>query len=634
MKIKTLSLLSALSLLLTIAVTLPPPARMQGRGVSVGAPAAAASASSYHALVIGNNAYTGLRKLKTAQADAREVAALLKEFYGFETRLLLDATRTQIVSALSAYRRELGGEANLLIYYAGHGIYDKEADKAYWLPVDAVRDDDANWISADDITTRIRAIPARHVLVVSDSCYSGTLTRGLGEALPRPNEREQFLRRMAAGRSRTLMASGGNEPVTDGGGDGRHSVFANALLRGLQVMDKGQFTGTELFTSYIVEPVAGRAEQTPEYNPLKNSGHESGDFIFVRIKTTGQNVEVTVKTPAPPKIDPSVFELEYWNAIKDSSDPEEYREYLEKYPQGQFAAIAKRRAAGGRGGNNTASRPPATAATDNATPPASVPKPAGGNAARPRAATNRYGIELVYVPAGSFMMGAENGVADEKPVHRVTISEGFYIGMYEVTQAQWQAVVGSNPSYFKGENRPVEQVSWDDVQTFLQKLNAQNDGYVYRLPSEAEWEYAARAGTTADYAGNLDQIAWYGNNSGNNPLDAVAIYAKDSANYYKRIMENGGQTHPVGQKQPNAFGLYDMHGNVWEWCQDYYQESYAGAPSDGSAWLRGKESKYRVLRGGSWVGGAGYLRSAVRGRSEPGNRLYIFGFRVVADART
>src|SRR5205085_467548 len=245
----------------------------------------ALATGSYYALVIGNNAYTSLPKLKTAEADAREIERLLRESYGFQTKLLVNATRSQTVAALSSYRHELTPDANLLIYYAGHGYNDKDADKAYWLPVDASRDDVSNWIIADEITTGIRVIPAKHILVISDSCYSGTLTRGLGAELPRPTEREQFLQRMAAGHSRTLMASGGDEPVADSGGGG-HSVFASALMRGLSEMDKGQFTAAELFNNYVVEAVAGRAEQTPLYDPLRNSGHESGDFVFKRTGTS------------------------------------------------------------------------------------------------------------------------------------------------------------------------------------------------------------------------------------------------------------------------------------------------------------------------------------------------------------
>src|SRR5262249_42225078 len=148
---------------------------------------------------------------------------------------------------------------------------------------------------------------------------------------------------------------------------------------------------------------------------------------------------------------------------------------------------------------------------------------------------------------------------------------------------QWQAVMGNNPSHFKDCNScPVEQVSWDDAQKFIQRLNQLNDGYTYRLPTEAEWEYACRAGTTGDYAGELKAMAWFDENS------HTGIYGYQ-------------QTQQVGQKQLNPWGLADMNGNVSEWCEDWYHETYYGAPSDGGAWLSGGEQKSRVSRGGSYL---------------------------------
>jgi hypothetical protein len=239
------------------------------------------SSGSYYALVIGNNDYKELRRLKTAEDDAREVEAVLREQFGFETTLLLNANRQQIMAALNGYRKKLEANANLLIYYAGHGYRDEEADKAYWLPVDASKDDSSNWISADDVTTNIKVIPAKHVLIVSDSCYSGTIYRETEATVSAPAERERYLQKMKAGKSRNLMSSGGNEPVTDGGG-GKHSIFAKAFLIGLTQTEKTEFTAAELFRDFIQERVAGRSDQTPEYNALRNSGHDSGDFVFVR----------------------------------------------------------------------------------------------------------------------------------------------------------------------------------------------------------------------------------------------------------------------------------------------------------------------------------------------------------------
>lgn len=300
----------------------------------------------------------------------------------------------------------------------------------------------------------------------------------------------------------------------------------------------------------------------------------------------------------------TAVELAFWNSIKDSTNSDDYRAYLKKYPDGQFAEIAQNRINSLEAAKRRNETQPATSTT---TRTANVPR--AGAIVR-----NQVGMELVYVPAGSFMMGlpsSESGRSnDERPQHQVTIREGFYMGLYEVTQAQWQAVMGSNPSYFKNcDQCPVEQVSWDDAQEFIRKPNARNDGYVYRLPTKSEWEYACRAGTTGDYAGNLDAMAWYNANSNKS-------------------------THAVGSKQPNSFGLYDMHGNVWEWCENWYHDSYNGAPADGSAWLSGGEQKYRVLRGGSWIISADLLRSAYRSYNTPVTRYYYIGFRVVAPARS
>jgi formylglycine-generating enzyme required for sulfatase activity len=221
---------------------------------------------------------------------------------------------------------------------------------------------------------------------------------------------------------------------------------------------------------------------------------------------------------------------------------------------------------------------------------------------------NQLGIEFVYIPSGSFVMGSDKGAIDERPARRVTIRKGFYMGRYEITQAQWRVVMGENPSNFKGEDLPVEQVSWTDAQSFIRKLNERGDPFIYRLPTESEWEYACHAQMTGESMGALDLLAWYFNNS-------------------------AGKTHPVGEKQANAWGLYDMLGNVWEWCEDVYHETYRGAPADGSAWLAGGDQKYRVMRGGSWIDNAFYCRVAERIRATPETRQRNSGLRIVAVPR-
>ena len=226
--------------------------------------------------------------------------------------------------------------------------------------------------------------------------------------------------------------------------------------------------------------------------------------------------------------------------------------------------------------------------------------------------TNSIGMEFVKIPAGEFMMGSpsdENGrYEDEGPVHKVTIKEAFYLGRFEVTQEQWREVMGSNPSNFKGDDLPVEQVSWNDVQEFIEKLNEMEGTKKYRLPSEAEWEYTCRAGTTTRY--------YFGD--GESKLGDYAWYTENS----------GSKTHPVGQKKPNTWGLYDMHANIWEWVQDEWHSDYNGAPSDGSAWESGSSSD-RVSRGGSWFSFAWDCRSAYRTYFNPGYRGGNLGFRVL-----
>ncbi len=221
-------------------------------------------------------------------------------------------------------------------------------------------------------------------------------------------------------------------------------------------------------------------------------------------------------------------------------------------------------------------------------------------------------MDLVLIESGEFLMGSPSSEAkrddDEGPQHRVRISKPFYMGKHEVTQAQWRAVMGSNPSHFKGDSRPVESVSWNEIQEFCRKLSART-GRTIRLPTEAEWEYSCRAGTTSSYSfgdssGGLGDHAWYTGNSGK-------------------------QTHSVGAKQPNGWGLHDMHGNVWEWCGDWYGEDYY-ASSPGTNPTGPGSGKYRVLRGGSWIYLAHYCRCADRIRSRPGLRSSSLGFRVVA----
>ncbi|NQT34858.1 formylglycine-generating enzyme family protein [bacterium] len=226
--------------------------------------------------------------------------------------------------------------------------------------------------------------------------------------------------------------------------------------------------------------------------------------------------------------------------------------------------------------------------------------------------TDDVNITMVWIPPGEFMMGAhddeQGGEPFEKPRHRVTLDNGFWIGKYEFTQTQWEAIMDDNPSHFDGENLPVEQVSWNDVHSFLENVDRS-----FRLPSEAEWEYACRAGTETRYPWGddpdyeeIDDYAWYDENSDN-------------------------RTHYVGEKRAsNEWDLFDMHGNVWEWCEDDWHDNYDGAPNDGRAWVGDYDSE-GVTRGGSYTYRSWRCRSASRNITARDYHHANTGFRLVRD---
>ncbi len=226
------------------------------------------------------------------------------------------------------------------------------------------------------------------------------------------------------------------------------------------------------------------------------------------------------------------------------------------------------------------------------------------------------GMEFVTVYSGSFEMGApeeeQGSNVNERPVHTVTFDYSFQIMSTEVTQQMWEEVMGTNPAHFDGNTNPIEMVTWYDCQDFVEAMNLLDSNHTYRLPSESEWEYCCRAGTTTRYYWGddldetlIDDYAWWTNNA-------------------------DGSTHPVGLKLPNAWGLYDMNGNVWEWCEDWHNSDYVGAPSDGSPWLSGNENK-RVYRGSSWVGFAKACRSAYRHFIQPDQSYFGLGLRLVRE---
>ena len=246
--------------------------------------------------------------------------------------------------------------------------------------------------------------------------------------------------------------------------------------------------------------------------------------------------------------------------------------------------------------------------------------------------TNDLGMEFVMVPAGEFQMGCSEGAKpndcskDERPRHSVQITKAFEIGKTELTQKHWQAVMGSNPSAFRGEDLPVEQVTFGQVQEFLAKLNARNDGFLYRLPTEAEWEYSARASTTDEYAGSLRDMAWY------NDSRAAAARTGSRRDEDSPTGLAAAKTHPVATKKPNMWGVYDMRGNVAEWVQDFYDSNYYSISP--AADPKGPPTgEGHVVRGGSFHVYPWLTRVSLRTVFPETYAFYDVGFRVVREKR-
>jgi formylglycine-generating enzyme required for sulfatase activity len=588
----------------------------------------------YHALVIGNNAYQHLTPLETAVTDAEAIAEVLRDRYGLEVTLLTDATRYIILTELSRLRRELKPSDNLLLYYAGHGYLDEITDTGYWLPVDAEEDSQANWIANTTITDAVKGFAAKHVMVVADSCYSGSLTRAGDVDLGRGAEHAEWLERMATTRSRTVLASGGLEPVTDSGG-GEHSVFArefiDTLARATQILD-----GQGLYDQ-IKHRVVVNADQTPRYDNIRKAGHDGGDFLFVPL-----SIDVTINIDRTDSEGGDSDAL-FWRRIQESDDPAAFRAYLEQFPNGTFATLARLKL--GDAGSQ-----------------ADGPEDTQGN--QTGAVIAESGREfsdcetcptLIVIPAGEFEMGSpasEAGrEAHEGPRHTVTIARPFALGKYEVTRAEFAAFVGEtsyeagpgcwywsvlfhfdrarswvNPGYEQTDGDPVACINWQDAQAYLTWLSRKT-GASYRLPSEAEWEYAARAGSR-------EPRYW-----GSNPDEACAyenVYDRDAAQVLGFPWANSDcadgyvRSAPVGSFAPNPFGLHDMLGNAPEWVMDCFASSYALASADGSPHLAG-DCGFRVLRGGTWGTWPAIARAARRAADEPYERADTYSFRVLRE---
>ncbi|MFN0280005.1 MAG: SUMF1/EgtB/PvdO family nonheme iron enzyme [Pyrinomonadaceae bacterium] len=585
------------------------------------------------ALVIGNGGYKFVSPLGNPTNDAGDMAATLR-FLGFEVITGTDTNLVQMRRLIREFGEKLEAAKGVgLFFYAGHGV--EVRGRNFLVPVDAdigreVETEDY----AIDLNTVLRQMDAANNgfnIVILDACRNNPFARGWS----RSGDTGGLANILAPTGTYIAFAAAPGSTASDGKGT-RNGIFTGALLKNLK---RPNLKLEEVFKATREEVMNATINKQVPWD----SSSVKGEFYFIRANTQAsgeptRNETLTAK-------DVVAVEREAWSYVRDSQNPQDFRDFLKDFPSGANAGNAKiklEQAAWDavRDSKDKSklqaylSEFPAGVNAPLAkirlrqsdAPVAAPPSNTGGNAATGSAGAvrkNSIGMEMVYIPPGEFMMGSsEDDIAEafykaqqefkdakrewfdaEKPQHKVRIGEGFWMGRYEVTQAQWRSVMGDNPSNFNGcDTCPVETVSWDDAKVFLRKLNQSNDGFIYSLPSEAQWEYAARAGTKGLWAGNLDEMGWYNKNS-------------------------SSKTHPVGQKQANAFGLYDMHGNVWEWCEDYYGPYSTTDVTDPKGAASGQA---RVLRGGSWGNVASYSRSAVRVGNASSNRSNDNGFRVLA----
>jgi formylglycine-generating enzyme required for sulfatase activity len=559
------------------------------------------------ALIVGVDQYrdSQISRLRGAGNDAKMLAEALTRYAGFPADQVIllatdqpeerQPTRVNILRRLSNLASVVPKDGLLLVSFAGHGM--ELEGRAYLLPTDAQLSNDITLVEETALSVirmkdRIRAIGVQQVIVLLDACRNDPVGRGIGGNRMSAAYKFDFdLRNREVTAFATLYATAVGQLAYEFS-EKRQGYFTWAIveaLKGAAANAQGEVTLAALL-KYVQEAVPKRVGidlgAGKEQKPFAEiEGYLAEGLVITYVPKPIQSINVPLIVPS--LVNSVSTESQDWQKVRGSNDPEQFREFLKKYPNGDFADAAK-------------GRLDTLSVLNGKKEPAPIPPAL-------RVAPE---IEMVYVAGGTFLMGSPNEESDrignEGPQHRVTVPS-YYIGKYEITQVQWKAVMGYNHSRSQGEDLPVSNVSWDEAKEFCRKLS-QMTGKQYRLPTEAEWEYACRAGTTKPHAGDLGSIAWYMKNS-------------------------DLKTHPIGQKKPNAFGLYDMHGNVYEWCEDVWHKSYVGAPIDGSAWLNGGDSTYRVKRGGSWGTSSGLTRSAVREGVGPGDPVGSIGLRVVMSAR-
>ena len=632
--------------------------------------------------VIGIDTYIHWPPLNTAVSDAKSLKDVLISRYYFDKDRLIElydeqATRKNILGKLRFLAKNVNQDDSVVIFYAGHGHLDPITKEGSWVPVESDTKDASAWISNHDIKNylRVDVIKAKHILLISDSCFSGDFFRGHRGKLPEVTDK--VIKRAYKLTSRQAITSGGLEPVSDEG-FGKNSIFSHFLVKTLKENQKPFLVPSDFFSD-IKAGVAENAEQFPRFGSLKDTGGQQGGELVLFLKQDSKLKALSTEASERKKEFEHLKKLEVAAAEARKKEEEEIARHerelaeldanirdmrkrlgkttiktddsldamfamvrqkerqqqrLEELKRKRQEEEVKRRAEIERLKEEKRKKMIEAFDEDIRKYREIVSSPFGEEMeeAALKSLVSKYkdsevssfgnsiGMSFVLILPGTFMMGSppdEPGRGEDETQHTVTISKPFYLQTTEVTQGQWKKVMEKNPSGFKGNDRPVEQVSWNDAQEFIRRLNQKQKTNGYRLPTEAEWEYACRARTkTLFYTGNCistDQA----NYNGKYPMPGCAKG------------ENRSTVISVGSFPPNAWGLYDVHGNVWEWCQGWYGNYPTGHVTDPKGPSSGK---YRVLRGGGWSSLAGYCRSAFRYRFNPGFRdRYGRGFRVARD---
>ena len=588
------------------------------------------------ALVIGNGDYARFGDLRNPANDARAMAQKLQSL-GFRLvgdKAHVDVTRQSMASLLGDLEDVLAAEGSgsattVLVYYSGHGV--AEVGSNWLVPVNdegiRYREDVPDLaIGARSVMRRLEGRRGGLNILILDACRNNPLpsrrkTKGaLSKGLARMD---------APSNSVIVYAAAPGQVAYDGAGE--LSPFTGALLAamdrpGRRLMDVLGATAAvvERETEGMPE---GRQEPWLEMKPLRepfyflppvdkpDTGPDSAGGAEDKGEG-GNRLEVGGHIVTAQQME---TEREFWTSIKDSRNPAKFKAYLKKFGErGQFSDLARIELDELERAGASEAREMERLERERA-----LREPER----RFRDCEGRWCPELVAMAAGSFMMGSpeseEGREGDEGPRHEVTISESLAVGVYEVTFSEWDACVsGGGCNGYRPDDegwgrgrRPVINVSWEEAQSYVEWLSRET-GKQYRLLSESEWEYVARGGTGTPfcYGGTLstEQANYNGNHT----------YGGGRKGGYR------GKTVVVGSFSPNEFGLHDVHGNVWEWVEDCWHNSYRGAPRDGSAWTSGGNCGERVVRGGSWNLGPWDLRSANRYRNTSGSRYGLYGFRV------